>query len=78
VATLSLPPNENIGQKKTTSGRTPPLIRTVRILTSCVTSADPKPLLAACTIWTEDTAKAGLRKNALLTQVYASGEGEST
>jgi hypothetical protein len=32
VATPSLPPNENVGQKKTTSGRTPSLIRTARLL----------------------------------------------
>jgi hypothetical protein len=29
VATPSLPPNEYVRQKKTTSGRTPPLIRTI-------------------------------------------------
>jgi hypothetical protein len=30
-----------------------------------VTSADPKTLLAACTVWIEGIAEAGLRKNAL-------------
>jgi hypothetical protein len=32
VATPFLPPNENVGQKKTISGRTPPLIRTARLM----------------------------------------------